>query len=171
MFWRPNNRTQSSSQRGFTCVETTVTLGIVSILALAGFASVDLGGVELTVAQHEVRAALDQAFLAARARGSAVQVAFGTPALGPDIIPVQLGHRVRWGKPAHVPLPPGMEDPKRADTEGEAHRRITVTPRHTATASAWFLNDGQDVVCMRLSGRGTVKMLRWRKSLKKWTVV
>lgn len=171
MLRRPSNPTQSRSQQGFTCVETTVTLGIAALLSVVGIAALDMGGTELTVAQFEVRAALDQAFLAARARGTAVQVAMGSPELGPDIIPVQLGRRVRWGKPTHVPLPPGMDDPRRADTEGEAHRRITVTPRHTATASAWFLNDGHDVLCMRLSGKGTVKMLRWRKAMKQWTVV
>jgi hypothetical protein len=61
-----------------------------------------------------------------------------------------------------------MADPAKADTQGEAHRTITVTPRHTATASCWFLNDGEDVLCMRLSNRGRVRMLRWRAGNLRW---
>ena len=61
-----------------------------------------------------------------------------------------------------------MADPAKADTQGEAHRTITVTPRHTATASLWFRNDSEDVHYIRLSNRGRVRMLRWRADARCW---
>jgi hypothetical protein len=63
-----------------------------------------------------------------------------------------------------------MAPTKRARETGQAHARITVTPRHTATASAWFVNNGRDVICMRVSGRGHIQVLRWRKSTRKWSL-
>lgn len=67
-------------------------------------------------------------------------------------------------------MPPGMAPTKRAGATGQAHARITVTPRHTATASAWFVNNGKDVVCMRVSGHGHIQILRWHKSTGKWSL-
>jgi hypothetical protein len=61
-----------------------------------------------------------------------------------------------------------MAKPVAADKTGEAHGRITVTPRHTTTATVWFLTDGQDVLCLRLGGRGQHQMLRWRAAKKTW---
>lgn len=156
---------------GFSLLETLVTLGIVGVLSVCGMVCMDRGGQELTAAEHELRTSVQQAFLLAHARGQAIrlEVASGSPRA--DVIPISLGRRIRWGKPAHIPLPPGMDDPRRADEKGEAHPRITVTPRHTATASAWFLTDGEEALCLRLSGKGALRMLRWRKPLNRWTLV
>lgn len=144
-------------------------LGIVGTLAALGMSTVNLHSHELTAVQQEFQASLHEAFHLAWAQGKNVVVALGDPKT-PGIIPVRLPPHVRWGKPADVPAPPGMAEPKRAGTTGFAHARITVTPRHTATASAWFVTDGKDVVCMRVSGNGHIQVLRWHRSRKKWSL-
>jgi len=154
---------------GFTLAETSITVGIVGALMLGGLSTLDMGGsLALTGFQVELRGCLDQAFILARARGSNVTVALNTPATQ-DVLPLQVPRGVYWGKPPEVPLPPGMDPTIKASQTGLAHARITVTPRRTATASAWFLHDRRDVLCMRLSGTGRVQLLRWRASQKKWT--
>ncbi len=157
----------SRFRRGFTLVETSVTLGILGVLGSLGVATLDFGRQDLTAAQTELQGALFEAFHLAWAQGKNVTVALGEPGT-PGIVPVRLSPRIKWGKPASIPVPPGMDAPVVAGTTGEAHARITVTPRHTATACAWFLNDGQEVLCMRLSGKGHIQMLRWHKSSRKW---
>ncbi|MBP1628105.1 MAG: hypothetical protein H6Q00_2580 [Holophagaceae bacterium] len=154
---------------GFTLAETSVTLGITGILGLCGLSTLDLGGgLALSGFQVELTGSLDQAFHLARARGSNVSVVMNSPG-AQDIIPLQLPRGVKWGSLPGVPLPPGMDPTVKASNTGLAHARITVTPRRTATASAWFLNDGRDVLCMRLSGQGRVQLLRWRAARMKWT--
>lgn len=165
---RPASR-QTPAERGITLVETALTMGIVGILSVVGLGSTTSPQMDLTCVQQELPAAVMQAMHLARAKGQNVVVALGQPGLGPEVLPVKLPARVKWGKPAHVPLPPGMDDPTRADVTGEAHARVTITPRHTATAATWFLNDGTDALCMRLSGRGHLQMLRWRNARKTWT--
>lgn len=155
------------TQRGHSLVEITVAMGVSGLLALAGGTRFDLGHAELAAAQHELTASLDQAFVLARARGVNITVGLGS-GKGGNHLPIRLGRRVKWGKPPRIPLPPGMADPVKADATGEAHPLITVTPRHTATASLWFLNDGEDALCMRLSNRGRVQLLRWRAATRRW---
>lgn len=155
------------SRRGFTSVETAVVLGIVGLLAAAGLAMIDFRGLELGVAQRELQGCLHQAFVLARAQGRSVTLAPAGQG-GPGVIPVRLPGRVKWGKPASIPLPRGMEDPVRADTTGEAHRQITITPRLTATSTAWFFNDGRDALCFRMSGHGRVTILRYRAAVRRW---
>lgn len=157
------------SSQGFTLAETSISLGIVGMLGAFGIGSLDFGGgFALSGFQVELQGSLDQAFHLARARGSNVIVALNTRA-AQDILPLQLPPAIHWGKLPHVPLPPGMDPTVKAASTGLAHARITVTPRRTATASAWFLHDGRDVLCMRLSGHGRIQMLRWRDSRKAWT--
>ncbi len=154
---------------GFTTLETVITLGIAGVLSLAGLAVVDLqGGVDLAMAQQELRGCLDQAFVQARASGRNVTLVPAGEGGGPGIIPVLLPRQVKWGKPAAIPLPPGMDDPRKADTVGESHHRITVTPRRTVTASAWFLNNGADALCFRLNGHGRLHVLRYRAAQRRW---
>lgn len=162
---------QKAAQRGVTLVETSLVLGIFGFLFALGIAMARPLDVDLTCVQQDIPAAVMQAKHLARARGQNVVVALGRPTLGPDILPVALPARVKWGKPAHIPLPPGMEEPLRATQTGEAHARITITPRHTATATTWFLNDGREALCMRLSGKGRLQLLRWREARKAWTRV
>lgn len=152
---------------GFTPTETLVTLAIAGVLALSGLALAEPSGVDLTVASQEIQGCLDQAFHRARAQGRNVTLAPASVG-GPDIIPVYLPRRVKWGKLPHIPLPPGMDDPRVAATTGEAHPRITVTPRRTVTATAWFLHDGQESLCLRLSGRGHLQVLRYRLRSRRW---
>jgi len=144
-------------------------MGIVGMLSVMGIGMAEPPQMDLTCVQQEIPAAVMQAMHLARERGKNVIVALGQPGLGPDVLPVKLPARVKWGKPSSVPLPPGMDAPTRAGTTGEAHARVTVTPRRTATATTWFLNDGTDALCMRLSGHGHLQMLRWRASSKSWT--
>jgi len=160
---------RTRAQKGVTLVETSVVLAIVGILSSVGLGMTRTPDMELSCVQHELPAAVMQAMHLARARGKNVIVALGQPGLGPDVLPVQLPKHVKWGKPSQIPLPKGMDDPTRADTTGEAHAKVTVTPRHTATAATWFLNDGTDALCMRLSGHGHLQLLRWRASRKSWT--
>lgn len=149
--------------------ETALAMAIVSILAAVGVSMLDFGSNDLTTVQYEFQATLHHAFTLARAQGSDVIVALGDPK-APGIMPVKLPARVKWGKPSFIPTPPGMDEPKKAGKTGMAHARITITPRHTATASAWFVNDGREAVCMRVSGRGHIQVLRWRRSTRKWSL-
>jgi hypothetical protein len=152
---------------GYSTAETAIAMAIVGLLSSAGMAMIDFGSQDLTVVGQEFQASLHEAFHLAWAQGRDVIVALGDPKT-PGIIPVKLPPRVKWGKPGFIPAPPGMEEPKRAGTSGSAHPRITVTARHTATACAWFVNDGKEAICMRLSGHGHIQVLRWRRSTKKW---
>jgi hypothetical protein len=166
---RPGCR--NTKQRGTSLLGLTVAMAIAAILALAGPALLDSCGMELVAAHHEIRGSLDQAFILARARGRNVTVALGRASGAGEHLPVELSRKVKWGKPDHIPLPPGMTMPKVAAQSGEAHAILTVTPRHTALASTWFLNDGREALCMRLSGKGQLQVLRWKRELKAWTRV
>ena len=156
-----------SRRAGFTLVECTVVLGILGALGLGAVCRFDAGGCALQGLAGELPATLEQAFTLARARGTNVAVGLGAKP-GPDVLPVQLPRQVRFGKPAHIPLPPGMSAPVRADRTGEAHATITVTPRRTATAASWFLTDGKDALYLKVSGQGRVQMLRWRRDKALW---
>ena len=154
---------------GHSVTEAAIAMAIVGILASAGVAMVDFGSQDLTTVGQEFQGSLHEAFHLAWAQGKDVVVTLGDPKT-PGIIPVHLPARVKWGKPAFIPTPPGMAEPKRAGKTGMAHPRITVTPRHTATASAWFVNDGREAICMRVSGHGHIQVLRWRRSTRKWSL-
>jgi hypothetical protein len=145
-------------------------MGILSILATLGMGLTDLNGFALVSVQEELRGAVHQAFILARAQGRDVVVSLGNPQQS-GVIPVKLPAQVKWGKPVGIPVPKGMAEPKVAGTTGQAHSRITVTPHHTATASAWFLNDGRNVLCMRLSGHGHLQMMRWSHLRSCWVLV
>jgi hypothetical protein len=143
-------------------------MAIIALLAVAGFSQLDTGPAELVVAHQEISGSLDQAFVLARARGTNVKVAVGKASGAGEHLRVQLSPGVKWGKPTQVPLPPGMDEPAVATRTGEAHTIITVTPRHTALACAWFLHAGNETLCMRLSGQGRLKVLRWHEDQKRW---
>lgn len=157
-----------AGQKGVSLVESSLALGLVGLLAAAGLGSLDFKRAALWSVQEEFRGCLGQAFLLARARGRNVVVAMGRGQEG-DVLPVVLPRGVLWGKPPHIPWPPGMDPAITAESTGMAHARITVTPRHTATATAWFVHDGREAVCVRLSGRGRLQILRWRADLRTWT--
>ena len=158
-----------SSQRGTSLLELTAGLAVSAILGAVGVHQWDATGVDLQAAHYEIRGSVEQAFSLARARGTNVTVALGKRNGTGEHLPVLLSRRIKWGKPANIPLPPGMDTPTVAATTGEAHATISVTPRGTALASSWFLNDGRDALCMRLSGKGHLQVLRWREDRKKWT--
>ena len=162
---------RQSTQRGTSLVELTLVLAMVAILTGALTTLWDTGATELAAAHQEIRGSLEQAFTLARARGTNVTVALGQASGAGEHLPVQLSRKVKWGKPDHIPLPPGMDAPTVATRTGEAHAILTVTPRRTALASTWFLNDGRETLCMRLSGHGQLQVLRWRRDLSKWTRV
>ena len=154
-------------QRGFSLIETLAVTGIAGALGLGAFGALNTQGPALAIASREIEGSLDEAFTLARASGQAVEVS-ASGAKGVGHLPVSLPRTVRWGLPAGVPLPPHMDGTSRAATTGEAHPTITVTPRHTATATVWFLNDGRDALCVRVNDRGHVTELRWRASLHRW---
>jgi prepilin-type N-terminal cleavage/methylation domain-containing protein len=160
-----------SRQRGTSLLELTVVMAVSAILAVVGSLLWDAGGTELSAAHQEIRGSLEQAFTLARARGTNVTVALGKASGAGEHLPVQLSRRVKWGKPANIPLPPDMDTDPLAARTGESHPIITVTPRRTALASAWFLNDGREALCMRLSGHGQLQVLRWKRDRLKWTRV
>lgn len=159
------------SQRGTSLLDLTVSMAVAAIMTAVCLAPWDPGSAELSVAHSEIRGSLEQAFSLARARGTNVTVALGQASGAGGHLPVQLSRRIKWGKPADIPLPPGMDAPTTADHTGEAHPILTVTPRHTALASTWFLNDGREALCMRLSGQGKLQVLRWRRDRQKWVRV
>lgn len=154
--------------RGFSITELCVCLGLVGTLGGFGVSALSISGPGLASVQQDLDGALHQAFHQAWAQGRDVQVALGAKSASSDVLPVTMPRGVRWGKPASVPLPPGMDKPVVADKTGEAHGRITVTPRHTATATLWFLTDGRDVLCLRLNGHGQRQMLHWRAADRAW---
>ena len=162
---------QRSTQRGTSLLELTVVMAVTAVLAVVGTSQLDGGGMDLSAAHQEIRSSLDQAFTLARARGTNVTVALGKASGAGEHLPVQLSRKVKWGKPNHIPLPPGMDPPTVATRTGEAHAILTVTPRRTALASTWFLNDGQEALCMRLSGHGQLQVLRWKRDRLKWVRV
>ena len=154
--------------RGYSLTELCICLGIVGIMSAISASAFSGSGPGLASVQQDLDGALYQAFHQARAQGRNVYVALGAKSASSDVLPVTMPRSVSWGKPANVPLPPGMDKPVVADKTGEAHGRITVTPRHTTTATAWFLTDGQDVLCVRLAGHGERQMLRWRAAKRTW---
>ena len=154
--------------RGFSLPEICLCLGAAGLLSGIGASTLAVPNQGLTAIKQDLEGALHQAFIQARAQGQDVQVALGAKGSASNVLPVALPRGIQWGKPSGVPLPPGMDAPKVAGSTGEAHPLITITPRSTATATAWFLNDGKDVLCVRLSGQGQVHMLRWRSDKKKW---
>ena len=155
--------------RGFSYAESSLAMAVALALTALGLAGTDLWRPGLTLAQTEAHGALHQAFTLARARGRNVVVALGDPAAA-DLLPLQLPRHVVWGKPASIPTPAGMHAPRVAGSSGMAHPRITVTPHHTATASAWFLSDGQGALCLRVSGLGHIQILRWCGETRTWSL-
>ena len=170
---------RNRSQGGTSLLEALVALALVGLLLGLGLARMDLGSPGLGAVQGELRGALEQAMLRARAQGREVRVALQATPEGRAVLadpgairPLLLPRGVRWGLPASgVPLPPGMAQPVRAHQTGQAHAAVTVTPRPTAMASVWFLNDGRDALCLRLSDQGRLQLLRWRHRQRQWTRV
>jgi len=152
---------------GASLVEILVVLFIVGSLVTLGL-GFNGPGYELATVQADLAAVISEAKHLARARGSNVTVALGSASQFSDVPPLILPSKVKWGKPSHVPMPPGMADTIVAATTGESHPKITITPRYTSTAAAWFLNDGRDVLCMRLSGQGRCQILRWHSDKGTW---
>ncbi|HJV88673.1 MAG TPA: hypothetical protein VJ623_00080 [Holophagaceae bacterium] len=162
--------TSSRRQKGTTLAEVMAVTGILGVLGAVGVTATRFQGADLAVAQMELKGSLDQAFTEARARGRNVTVSMSNEK-ATDVLPVRLPRTIRFGKPDHIPLPPGVAQPKVAATTGEAHPSITVTPMRTATAALWFLNNGDEALCMRLNGHGSVLMYRWRSQLNRWVRV
>lgn len=143
-------------------------LALVGLLVLLAVSHLDGGHGGLGLVQGELRAALEQGQLQARATGCDLQVALKGP--GGAVAPLQLPRGVGWGLPASgVPWPPGMAPPVRAPLTGQARERVTVTSRGTAQGSVWFLHDGQDALCLRLNDHGRLQLLRWRHAAQRWT--
>jgi type II secretory pathway pseudopilin PulG len=157
----------SAGSRGFSLFEALLVLALLSGLALLGLGRLEWGRTGLGAVQGELRGALEQALLRARDQGCDLRVALrsGAGAIRPLVLPPG----VRWGLPRGVPPPPGMAPTTRAHLTGEAHDLITVTPNPSATAAAWFLHDGQDALCLRLSGQGRPQLLRWRHRPGQWS--
>ncbi len=158
---------RSQRQRGISLLEMITATGIAGALGIGAFGSFQAQGPALTVAAQELQGSLDEAYAQARASGSPVEVsATATRDLGH--LPVSLPRSIHWGLPEGIPLPPRMDPTTRAASKGEAHPVITITPRHTATATVWFLNDGHDALCLRVNNHGHTTLLRWRANLHRW---
>jgi type II secretory pathway pseudopilin PulG len=160
---------------GFSLLELALVLGIAGLLAGLGMRGLSRGHATLTAVQGELRACVEQAFLLARARGRAVRLQVGEPVDPPggspseEILPLILPRGVRWGVPdPGMQLPKGAEHTLRAHLTGRAHPSVSVTPGGTALATSWFLTDGEDAVCLRLSDHGDISLFRWRRRLPGW---
>lgn len=155
-------------QRGMSLIELLTATGIAGVLSMGALGAARFTGPALTVAGQEIEGSLDQAFILARNSGQPVEVS-ATTTKGIGHLPVCLPRSLHWGLPEGIPLPPHMDSTTRAAAMGEAHITITVTPRHTATATVWFLNDGEDALCLRVNDHGRVNLLRWHASRHRWT--
>ena len=163
---------------GFSLTELLLALTLLALLCGMGAGAAGPCHAGLGVVQAELRAAVEQAFLQARAEGRSVLVALEghTPACrarhpaapSGELPPLILPRRVRWGLPPAVPLPPDAEASPETQRSGRAQACITVTPERTAVANAWYLTDGQDAVYLGLSGHGRITLLRWRQHLGRW---
>ena len=152
---------------GFTLAEALVVLAVLGVLVMLGFTGLYVGHGGLGLVQGELRGALEQGLLQARAQGRDVQIDLRGP--GGAVRPLSLPRGVRWGLPTpDMPYPPDMDPPVRAPLTGQAHDRVTVTPVGTAQASVWFLHDGQDALCLRINVHGRVHLLRWRHLERRW---
>ncbi len=154
-------------QRGMSLIELLASTGIAGALGLGALGAARFKGPALTAAGREIQGSLDQAFVLARNSGQPVVVS-ATTAKDIGHLPVSLPRSIHWGLPDGVQLPPHMDSTSRAAANGEAHITITVTPRHTATATVWFLNDGEDALCLRVNDRGGASLLRWHASRRRW---
>lgn len=156
-------------ESGHTLIELCMVLAILGALAGVGLPALDLAGPSFALLPVELHGALDHGFHLARARGREVRVALaGGP--GGEVPPVILPRGIRWGLPSSgVPRPPGMKPTVKAHLTGAAHPVVTLTPRGTATAGCWFLSSRREALCVRLSGQGDLKVLRWRSRLRAWT--
>lgn len=155
---------------GHSLVELVLALLLAGALMAVAVPGRPWGSPALTAVQGELRAAVEQAFRLARARGVPVRLALGSGAgPGGDLPPLALPRGVRWGLPhPAVPLPEDMGATLRAHRAGAAHDTLTVTPWGTTTGNVWFLTDGRDAVCLRLSSEGAITLLRWRRRTGRW---
>lgn len=153
---------------GFTLVETSCVLGIVGLLAAVGAGLSRPPALALAAVQSDLDGALHQARHLARVRGATVRVSLGQADGAGEVLGLRLPRQVRWGKPERVPLPKGMADPVKADETGQAHHIISFSPRGTATATTWFLSEGDEVLCVRMNGQARWRMLRWRPARGVW---
>ena len=154
-------------ERGMSLIEALVATSVAGALGMGALGAMRLQGPSLAVAQREIEGSLDQAFTLARASGQPVAVS-ASRAKDLGHLPVNLPRTIHWGLIPGTPLPPHMEETAKAITSGEAHPAITVTPRHMATATVWFLNDGSDALCIRVNDHGRVTTLRWRAGQRRW---
>ena len=159
---RPGKR-----ERGMSLIEVLVATGIAGALGMGALGAAQLQGPSLTVAKQEIEGSLDQAFSLARVSGQPVEVS-ASRVKDVGHLPVSLPRTIHWGLIPGTPLPPNSDATVKAATTGEAHAAITVTPRHTATATVWFLNDGKDALCVRVNDHGLMTTLRWRADQRRW---
>lgn len=154
-------------------MEVLVVLALVGILSGVALRGLELRGASLVMVQRELPGVLDHAFELARLRGASLEVVLGRDRQGDrDTLPYPLPRALRWGLPAGVPHPPGMALTTQAAPRGAAHVSITVTPRRTCTAGAWFLHDpAGEALCLRLSGDGRITVLRWSRAGRSWSRV
>ncbi len=159
--------TPVNRQRGMSLIELLAVTGIAGALGVGALGALRLPSPALAVASQEIQGALEQALSLARNSGHPVEVSASTTK---DIghLPVNLPRSIHWGLPEGVPLPPHMDPTLTAAATGEAHKAITVTPRHTATATVWFLNDGEDALCVRVNDHGRSTVLRWSANRHRW---
>ena len=163
-------RAGRARRRGHSLAELARALARAGVLAALAVLARPPCSPALAAVQGELRACVEQAFQLAQARGAPVRLALGPEAgAAGDLPPLVLPRGLRWGLPhPAVPLPEGMETPVRAHRTGAAHPWVTVTPWGTAEAGAWFVTDGRDAACLRLSGQGAVTLLRWRRRTGRW---
>lgn len=161
---------RGGSQAGAGLMEVLVVLALVGILSGLALRGLELRSTALILVQRELPGLLDHAFELAWHRGESLQVVLGHDRRGDrDTLPFPLPRELRWGLPAGVPHPPGMAPTLQAAPTGAAHVSITVTPRRTCTAGAWFLHDRSgEVLCLRLSGEGRITVLRWTAVRRGW---
>lgn len=117
-------------------------------------------------AAREIQRTLETGFRLAERTGGFI-VMEPEPRRGRGRLAPLLPESFAWGKPPRVPLPPRILDARWAD----APRSFTLTPWRTATAGMWFLREGSRALCVSVSAKGEVKVLRFRPLLRRWMEV
>jgi len=150
---------------GFTLVEAGLVLAVLGLVAAGSALALRPGPAALRLLDADLRGALLEAALGARARGADRRLWLGGG--GVDVGPVRLPPGLAWGALDPVTFPPAMAPTVRAHLPGACRAPVTFSPRGTAMAACWFVTCGSDALCLRLADEGQVRLHRRRQGI--WT--
>lgn len=151
--------------RGFTLVEAALVLAVLGLVAAGAALALRPGPAALRLVDADLRGALLEASLGARARGAERRLWLAGG--GGDIAPVRLPPGLAWGGLDPVTWPGAMAPTARAHLAGACRAPVPFAPRGTATAACWFVTCGPEALCLRLADEGQVRLHHRRQG--RWT--